>query len=159
MNRFSGLRLTRPFSGQSGAAAVEFALVFPIMLAIVYGGIVYSYIYVLQQSLNFAAQQGAQAAVATIPITTGTDPAGATTAAKLANATLAVNNALGWLPPAQKGRLSIPSAAPGCVVPAGTFAVQVNFTTAGLFAALNLPGLPSFPYMPPALLACAVAYT
>lgn len=159
MNSFTGLRLTRPRSGQTGASAVEFALVFPIMLAVAYGGIVYAYIYVLQQSINFAAQQGAQAAVATIPITTGTNPAAATAAARAQKATDAVNSTLGWLPTAQRSRLTIPQPATGCNALNGAFAVQVNFTTSGLFAALNLPGLGSFPYMPPSLLACAVAFT
>ena len=160
MNRFTGLRLTRPRSGQTGASAVEFALVFPIMLAVAYGGIVYAYIYVLQQSINFAAQQGAQAAVSVVPIITGTNPASATASAQLASATAASNNTLAWLPISQKGRLSSPSNAAGCNATSGTFAVQVNFNTAGLFATFNLPdNLGSFPYMPQSLLACAVAFT
>ncbi|MDB5974818.1 MAG: pilus assembly protein [Nevskia sp.] len=159
MKRFSGLRLKGLRSGQSGASAVEFALVLPIMLGVAYAGIVYAYIYVLQQSINFAAQQGAQAAVSTIPISIGSNPAAATAAAKLANAKLAIDNTLSWLPLGQRGRYTIPQPTTGCNVPTGTFAVQVNFSISGLFAAFNLPLLGSFPAMPQSLFACAVAFT
>jgi Flp pilus assembly protein TadG len=46
-------------SRQRGAAAVEFALVFPMLFIVTYGAIIYSYIYVLRQSLTFAAQEAA----------------------------------------------------------------------------------------------------
>src|SRR5258708_37699419 len=56
---------------QRGAAAVEFAFVFPVLFLLIYGVIVYSYIFVLQESINYAAQQAAEAAVAVEPNTAG----------------------------------------------------------------------------------------
>lgn len=52
---------------QRGAAAVEFAFVFPFLFLLIYGVIVYAYIFVLQQSINFAAQEAAEAAIAVDP--------------------------------------------------------------------------------------------
>lgn len=40
---------------------------FPFLFIITYGAIIYSYVYVLRQSLTFAAQEAAQAAVAITP--------------------------------------------------------------------------------------------
>ena len=52
---------------ERGASAVEFALVFPVLFLLVYAVIVYSYIYVLQQSITYTAQRLAEAAVAVNP--------------------------------------------------------------------------------------------
>ena len=48
---------------QLGGAAVEFAFVFPFLFFLMYGVLVYSYLFVLQESINFAAQEAAEAAV------------------------------------------------------------------------------------------------
>ena len=76
---------------QGGAAAVEFAFVFPILFLLIYGVIVYSYIFVLQESINFASQEAAEAAVAIDP-----DEPDADTLRDAAVRT-AARNALGWL--------------------------------------------------------------
>jgi hypothetical protein len=52
---------------QSGASAVEFALVLPLLIALTYGTFVFSYLYIVHESINYAAQQGAEAAVAVDP--------------------------------------------------------------------------------------------
>jgi len=57
-------RLPRRYAG---ASAIEFALLFPVVFAIVYGGIAYGYIYFLQQRINFIAQEAVRAAIAVAP--------------------------------------------------------------------------------------------
>lgn len=78
---------------QIGAAAVEFALIFPILFVVTYGAIIYSYIYVLRQSLTYAAQEAAQAAVAVAPGAANYDDLVKTAAVNTANAAIA------WMPP------------------------------------------------------------
>ncbi|MDI3260526.1 MAG: TadE/TadG family type IV pilus assembly protein [Sinobacteraceae bacterium] len=134
---------------QHGAVAVEFAFVFPILLGLAYSVIVYSMVYVFQQAINFAAQQGAEAAVAVIP-GVGDRNAAATTA---------VNNTLTWLSGAGiKPTVSFT----GCSAPAGAYVVRVSLSRAQLNSFLppiaNLPLLGTFPPLPPnGLAACAVA--
>jgi Flp pilus assembly protein TadG len=48
---------------ERGAAAVEFAMVFPLFFVILYGIITYSVIFVAQQNLTLAAEEGARAAL------------------------------------------------------------------------------------------------
>ena len=154
-------------STQSGAAAIEFALIFPLMLAVVYGGMVYSYVYFLQQSINFAAQQGVQAAVSVPPTS---DPA-ADLAKRTGLADGVRSSTLSWLPGDQASRVSSSApttgGCPGAPAPsANTFTYLVSFTLSGgtggaLFPTLvNLPmGLGSIPPLPATLTACAVAFT
>jgi len=142
-------------SRMRGASAVEFALLFPLMFAITYGGIVYSYMYLLQQSVNFAAQQGAQAAVAVVP---GSDPS-ATKQLQVTNATSAAQSTLNWLPSGQRGLVTFPATAGRCNNPGGTFAFEVDFTPTSLFPMVKLPLVGTFPPVPATIYACAVAYT
>ena len=155
MKNNSHPRQTQPLTLQSGAAAVEFALIFPILLFVAYAGIVYSYVYLLQQSVNFAAQQGAQAAVSTV----ATSSTSGTTASRQSQALQAVTNTLSWLPGTQKSLVSVPTSTPNCKVPAGTFAVEVDFPPGGLFPVFKLPIVGNIPVLPPLLIACAVAFT
>lgn len=158
--------LARPM--QSGASAIEFALIFPILLAVVYAGVVYSYVYVLQQSINFAAQQGVQAAVSVVP--TANAATDLTTRNKLAQAV--VTSTLSWLPVGQVGLVSSSGSTTACAgAPANNatgslFSYTVNFALGGgtagsLFPSLvNLPmGLGTIPPLPATLSACAVAFT
>lgn len=46
-----------------GVAALEFALIFPILFIMLYGFITYSIIFAVQHSLNLAAAEGARASV------------------------------------------------------------------------------------------------
>ena len=48
---------------ENGTAAVEFAIVFPVLFAVLYGIVTYSVIFVAQQSLTLAAEEGARAAL------------------------------------------------------------------------------------------------
>jgi Flp pilus assembly protein TadG len=146
---------------QSGASAIEFALVFPLLIALIYGGLVYSYVYVLQQAINFAAQQGVQAALAVVPTSNGANDS----SNRMRNADLVAKSTLNWLPTAQLSRVTT-SASGTCTVPSGTngFTYQVSFDLAGgggLFPAITaLPfGLGTIPPLPGSLVACAVAFT
>ena len=51
------------FKKQSGAAAIEFAIVFPLFFLIFYAIITYGLIFAAQQTLALAAAEGARAAV------------------------------------------------------------------------------------------------
>src|ERR1700744_2575537 len=48
---------------QRGSTAVEFAMIFPLFFVVMYGIITYSMIFVAQQSLTLAAEEGARAAL------------------------------------------------------------------------------------------------
>lgn len=50
-------------SKQQGAAAIEFAIIFPIFFIIFYAVVTYGLIFVAQQTLTLAAAEGARAAV------------------------------------------------------------------------------------------------
>lgn len=73
--------------GARGAAAVEFALVVPLLLMLVFGIIQYGYILSFRQALSQGAAEGARAAAVA--------PASLTTAQKQTAATEAVQQALG----------------------------------------------------------------
>ena len=82
---------------QAGAAVIEFAFVFPILLFMVYGLVVYAYIFVLQESITFVAQQAAASAVSVAPNSNAAS-------ARAQMSTLAqntVNQSLSWLGTAQ----------------------------------------------------------
>ncbi|MGH8460211.1 MAG: TadE/TadG family type IV pilus assembly protein [Stenotrophobium sp.] len=142
---------------QTGAAAMEFALVFPLLLLLTYGVIVYSYVYVLQSSINYAAQEGARAAV-------GVDPA---VADGTAQASTTVTNTLNWLPAAQLALVgSTVAACPGdALCPVGSTGVVVHVTfgpLSTLFPTISLGGMMginSVPPLPAQLTAVAVVRT
>jgi Flp pilus assembly protein TadG len=145
----SGLR-------QRGAAAVEFAFAFPILFLLIYGVIVYSYVFMLQQSINYAAQQAAEAAVAVTPDAAGYDALASAQARSMAS------RVLQWLPQAQQTRVlgdngdrvevSFGSAGDSDVVQ-----VRLRFTLPGLFPVLVLPFVGEVPRLPAQLVAQAVA--
>jgi Flp pilus assembly protein TadG len=53
----------RRVHAQRGATAIEFALLFPLFFAILYAIITFSLIFVAQQNLTLAAEEGARAAL------------------------------------------------------------------------------------------------
>ena len=71
---------------ERGAAMVEFALILPIFVALVFGIISYGYMLSYRQSLGQAASEGARAAAVL--------PSGLSDAARLAKATEVLNDAL-----------------------------------------------------------------
>ena len=151
----------RGFHGQSGSTAIEFAIVQPLLIFFLYSTVVYSFVYVLQQSMNFAAQQGAQAAVAVIP------GQSVTTSQQYAQAVTAIDAVLNWLPNSWlTSNVTIPSGAVNCPTNLGAsssisvYPVEVDFSLSGVFPSLIiLPGVSTgIPPLPAKLVGCAVAF-
>ncbi len=81
---------------QRGAAAIEFALAFPLFFVLFYGIVAYSLIMTLEQSLTHAAAEGARAAVAVDPASFGDDEAYKNEIKERACAS--ASGSLAWLP-------------------------------------------------------------
>jgi len=80
-------RQTGGYRRQRGATAVEFAIIFPLFFVICYSIICFGMIFVIQQSLTFAASEGARAGLNYAPdLSTRTSKAQA-----------AAQNVVGWL--------------------------------------------------------------
>jgi len=144
-----------PCPSQRGAAMVEFAFIFPLFFFLMYGTVVYGYIFMLSQSVNFAAQQAAEAAVAVAP------DAEEFEALRQQRVVDSVNDTFTWLPAAQRPRLVICKGL-DCPVDEvdNTIRVEVEYTlsTPGwLFPVITLPGVGSIPPMPTTLRATAAA--
>ena len=84
-------------SRMRGASAVEFILTFPALLLCIYLLVVYSLVFLVQQTLTFAAAEGSRAAMIT------------TTSTRQQLATSRVNDVLNALPAAIKSKIPAPS--------------------------------------------------
>jgi Flp pilus assembly protein TadG len=148
-----------------GAAAVEFAFVFPILFLLIYGVIVYSYVFVLQESLTYAAQEAAESAVKVDPESPNAD------ALRTSNVRSTAQAVLRWLPESQRKRVlgaggekvavAFCSAGSGNC-PADSAAVTVTLTfdvlqPTELFPILNLYIVGRVPPLPDTLVAQATA--
>jgi Flp pilus assembly protein TadG len=132
---------------QRGASAVEFALVFPALFMTIYGGIVYGYMFFMQQRINFAVQEGLRAAIST-------DPAGLTAAGYQAAICTAAQTAVTVSFTAGGG--SVPTGLTSSCPSASTtssFAFQVSYPVAGMFPTVTFPVLGTFPSVPASLIA------
>lgn len=154
---------SRPgLGGQRGGAAMEFALILPLLILLTYGLIVYAYVFVLQESINFAAQEAAEAAVRVDPTT----PDYNTQVISESRATAAA--VLNWLPDSQKQRVLgnennqvQVTIAPSAADPSND-AVTVVLTFAlnnptPMFMTLDLPLIGNAPPIPNQLTATGVA--
>lgn len=158
----SGKRLAL---AERGATAIEFALVFPLLFALLYGVVVYAYLFVMQESITYAAQQGASAAVNVSPVAFGGDVAGYRASVEQSIRCNAART-LRWLPQAQR------PAAAGCdgledgdggvqiLVPAPegpptVYNVELRFAPASVFPQVSLPFFGEFPPLPQAVVATA----
>nr|WP_250494552.1 MULTISPECIES: TadE family protein [unclassified Caballeronia] len=63
MKSAPSIQRPRPRRNQRGNVAVEFAIVFPLFFLIFYAIVTYSLVFVAQQSLTLAAEEGARAAL------------------------------------------------------------------------------------------------
>jgi hypothetical protein len=145
---------------QHGAAAVEFAFVFPILFLLLYGVIVYSYIFVLQESVTYAAQVGAESGVRVDP-DRGVTPD--YEAVVRAHSLQTVQQALAWLPEPQRqrleGNISIQLGGEGDCT-AGLICVTVSLPLlepTPIFPVLDLFIVGRVPRLPDAIRARAVA--
>jgi Flp pilus assembly protein TadG len=134
---------------ERGAALLEFALVFPIFVFVLYGLIAYGMALSLKQSITHAAAEGARAALgATVPSSCTTTPYPyGTTPQECAWDTAAVNQvkgALSWMGSNEQYVTTTPSTASPC--PDGnanseciTVAISYDYGDHPLVP--NLPGL------------------
>ena len=145
---------------ESGAAALEFAFLLPLLLLLIYGMFVYSYMFVVQEAITFAAQEAAEAAVKVDP---AQDPADYDAAVKT-EVRAAATRVLDFLPAAQRARVLgsdgskvqvTIGASPSGI--GGVVTVNLSFTFSGLFPQLPLPFLENpIPPMPSTLEATGV---
>jgi len=85
---------------QGGASVVEFAFVFPILFMLIYGAIVYSYVFVINESIHYAAKTAAESAVRVDPQAADYETVVRNTARTTASQTLA------WMPASQRARFA-----------------------------------------------------
>ena len=142
---------------QRGATAIEFAFVFPILFLLLYGIVVYAYVFLINESITFVAQESAEAAVAVDPNLNAAYEARVTQQARDTAQRL-----LQWLPEDQKGRVlgtegsrvavTFPSDGPQDLVQ-----IDLAFDLEGLFPVVELPFVGSVPPLPNQLRAQAAA--
>lgn len=148
----SSRKRIRGVCDQRGAVAVEFAFVFPILFMLMYGTVVYAYVFVIQQSLTFAAQEAAEAVVQLDP---SADPDYQQVAKDMVDKTLT------WLPRKEhlakdvtvvnEGVQPCPSTS-DCI----SVVVTYNLEASALFPEIRVGGL-ALPPIPDTLRATAVA--
>ncbi|RZT29354.1 TadE/TadG family type IV pilus assembly protein [Cupriavidus agavae] len=124
----------------NGAVAVEFALVFPVLLALVLGIAYYGVILAMQQVLTLAAEEGARAALR-YPLTSNNGTLAETLALRVSAAD---QTARGVLPASVANGLLNGSGAQAmaCTAPPGQQCVQV---TLNLRTSTLLPVVPFVP--------------
>lgn len=126
----------------SGVAAIEFAMVFPLLLAVVLGIVYYGMVLTLQQALTLAAEEGARAALRYPLIAAGGNLAN-TLDARVSAANVA---ALAALPASIAGQLqSSTPAQPVACAPAGSQCVRVSLVlnTQNILPVMPLVPVPS----------------
>ena len=161
---------------QQGASAIEFGLILPLLIALTYSIFVYSYTYVVAESINYAAQQGAEAAVQVDPALAAQSQS-AYLAAVQQQAQIVAASVLSWLPEAQRQRAlgangsgvnvfpcpgssgsssggTTTGAASNCPVGVTNglpIVVTINFPLTGIFPAMTLPLVGRIPPLPDTL--------
>ncbi|WP_354685276.1 TadE family protein [Cupriavidus necator] len=130
-------------SHHAGSAAVEFAIVVPVLLAIVIGIVYYGMVLALQQVLTLAAEEGARAALRYPSGVAGTG-AVATQAARVNAAAATARNTLPGSISALLGSSTVAQAVP-CAEAATDICVQVtlNLPTASILPAVPLVPVPA----------------
>lgn len=145
---------------QRGATATEFALVFPLLFLLLYGMIVYAYVFLINESITFVAQESAEAAVAVDP--RSVTPEAAYQAQVTQRIRTTAVDLLGWMPSNQRERVVGSSGEKVQVVfetSGGQQVVNVSlqFDLDGLFPTVTLPLVGNVPPMPESLGANAIA--
>ena len=129
-------RYTVSRHGQRGATAIEFALVFPLFFAIFYAIVTFSLIFVAQQSLTLASEEGARAAL-------NYQVASSVTSAVAARASNAASVAASMFPAMiSRGASSVAaSASCGASMQCITVTVSYDYATYPLVPTLPLLGM------------------
>jgi Flp pilus assembly protein TadG len=109
-----------------GTAAVEFAIVFPVFFLVLYAIITYSMVFLTQQSLTAAAEEGARAALVWQSATTD----GAALNARAAQACGRATTVVSWLPVAASCTNAVSAAPSGCTNNPAMDCIQVTLTYA-----------------------------
>jgi Flp pilus assembly protein TadG len=153
MNRFASFSALRQFRrGQTGTAALEFALIFPVLFLFTYGTIAYGFAFYVQQTLNFMAEEAVRAAISVDP-----SSGDGTTGTYQSNAK---SKALASISNYQSVILSKPilNAAPSVTFPNGGVQVTLNAPLASLgIVTFKVPLIGQFPVMPATFTASATA--
>ena len=89
---------TKPALSRKGQAAVEFALIFPLLFFLLYSVVVYAYVFVLQESITFTAQLAASSAISVSPQLS----AAVAQTAMIARTRATAVQSLSWLPASQQ---------------------------------------------------------
>lgn len=142
---------------QRGATAVEFALVFPVLFLLLYGIVVYAYVFLINESLTFVAQESAEAAVAVDP--NDNDGYEAQVSARSRDT---AQRLLAWLPGDQRERVLGTNGSKVAVVFSDDGAqrlvsIGLTFDLDGLFPSVSLLGLGEVPPIPDQLTSSATA--
>lgn len=141
---------------QLGAAAIEFALAFPIFFTLLYAIVSYGLVMTLTQSMTHASLQGARAAVAADPTALG----GGYQAKVKELARNAVAQSLSWVPEAQKAEIlgknngNVDVSVNGANV---TVKLTYAYSKAPLLPVLKIPGIGNVPSIPDNLVAASDA--
>lgn len=134
-------------SRQTGAAAIEFALLFTLFFAIFYALVSYAVTMMLQQSFTHAAAEGARAAIAVNPLVYS-DTTSFNTAVETRVRTT-IDNALAWLP--QKAKTAVTGGNVAINWSGNTMTVRVvyrGYAADPMMPALSLPGIGDVPKLP-----------
>lgn len=122
-----------------GSAAVEFALVFPLLFLALYGIVTYSVLFVAEQNLTLAAEEGARAA---LNYQSAANIAAAL-AARASNACTVANQSTAWL----GAYAQCASQVHGCTYDSALSCMQITLT----YDYANHPLVPRLPLLSLAL--------
>ncbi|WP_322046901.1 TadE/TadG family type IV pilus assembly protein [Paraburkholderia sp. J67] len=111
-------------SRQRGAAAIEFALAFPLFFAILYGIVMYSMIFLVQHSMTSAAAEGARAAL----VYQNAANAGAALTSRANAACTRALAVVSWLAKAPTCSQTISTAPAGCASNTAMDCVQISLS-------------------------------
>ncbi len=148
---------------QQGATAVEFALVFPLLFILFYSVVVYAYLFVLQESISFAAQEAAAAAHRVDPVATADFDQSVED-----RVCPRLREALAWLTAGQQatlgvnvcGRTALGADQGGTyiqITPNHVVTVTSRLQVGNLFPTLSMPLIGSLPPMPDLLIGTGTA--
>jgi len=118
------MKRARRHRAERGSAAIEFAIVFPLFFVVLYAIVTYSLVFLAQQSLTAAAEEGARAALVWQSASTAGDALTERATQACSRAASVVN----WLPVAPTCAKAISTAPSGCNNNPAMDCIQVTLT-------------------------------